>query len=232
MRKLNIWQSPVEPDKNNLWFKDRDIKYFGPNGWESILTSPTTLLAAANIPNGSAICGVYKIDLNPTLTQVTSLINYTELNNAIECGYTVSVAVPQNSNGQSWWYPVSEVHKNGHDIELWISPGATTIEIVVKPNNSTEVHVSDTPRNLPIASQTTLGGVRIMEEGGLLIDSEHGDLYVLKSDSYEITTSTANDTVASLKALNKLAKKLDDLVMDVKAANIDTEVEVFESETI
>lgn len=231
MKKLEIWQSNIEPDKYKLWFNKGDLLYYSSNGWRSILGSPEAIIAAANIPEGSNICGVYKIDLNSTLTAVSSPVNYSQLQSAIDCGYTVSIAVPQNSNGQSWWYPVTEVHKNGNSIELWVSPGATTIEVIVNPDDSTEVHISDTPRTLPIASQTVLGGVRIMEEGGLLIDREHGDLYVLKSDDYSITSSTAEDTVASLKALNKLAKKVDDLIMDLLAADIETDVQIFDNST-
>lgn len=36
MKNKNIVQSSIEPSKEDLWFKEGDIKYFGTNGWDSI----------------------------------------------------------------------------------------------------------------------------------------------------------------------------------------------------
>lgn len=227
MKKLSIWQSSTEPDKNVLWYKDGDILYFGGNGWTSLFGQNAIV---QNLPASMEVCCVYKITIDSSTDTVISPVNYQDLLAALNNGYIINVAVTATPNGQEWWYPVTQIYKNGNDLELYISPGATMIQIIVKPDNTTRVVSSPAP--MPIASELTLGGVRIMDGGGLLIDDEHGDLHVLKSDTYEITSSTADDTVASLKALNKLAKKLDDLIMDLHSANIETDVEVFESETI
>ena len=34
--KLNIVQSTTEPDKNNIWLKDNELKKFGAKGWSTI----------------------------------------------------------------------------------------------------------------------------------------------------------------------------------------------------
>lgn len=36
VEKLNIVQSTTEPDKNNIWLKDNELKKFGARGWSTI----------------------------------------------------------------------------------------------------------------------------------------------------------------------------------------------------
>lgn len=36
VEKLNIVQSTTEPDKNNIWLKDNELKKFGAKGWSTI----------------------------------------------------------------------------------------------------------------------------------------------------------------------------------------------------
>lgn len=41
VEKLNIVQSATEPDKNNIWLKDGELKKFGAKGWSTIGGSNT-----------------------------------------------------------------------------------------------------------------------------------------------------------------------------------------------
>lgn len=36
VEKLNIVQSTTEPDKNNIWLKDGELKKFGAKGWSTV----------------------------------------------------------------------------------------------------------------------------------------------------------------------------------------------------
>lgn len=63
--KLNIVQSATEPDKNNIWLKDNELKKFGAKGWSTIGIS------------GGNVCKVI-IDFN-----TPALVNYSEVFNAI-----------------------------------------------------------------------------------------------------------------------------------------------------
>lgn len=42
MRNVTIVESNVEPNKEHLWFYNGELKWFGPNGWETVTTSNTT----------------------------------------------------------------------------------------------------------------------------------------------------------------------------------------------
>lgn len=42
MRNVTIVESNVEPNKENLWFYKGELKWFGPKGWETVVTSDIT----------------------------------------------------------------------------------------------------------------------------------------------------------------------------------------------
>lgn len=42
MRNVTIVESNIEPNKEHLWFYRGELKWFGPNGWETVTTSDIT----------------------------------------------------------------------------------------------------------------------------------------------------------------------------------------------
>jgi hypothetical protein len=41
MNKINIVKSKVEPDKDSIWFYNGDLKWYSPNGWQSLIDNST-----------------------------------------------------------------------------------------------------------------------------------------------------------------------------------------------
>lgn len=190
----NIVQSQVEPDINDLWINSGKLLYYNSNGWEELVNGLTL--------SGEGTDGhqTLTIHLNDTLTGVTAPVTYSDVEEVISAGGLVIFDVHVPDNGRSFKYPIDEYVKVGNRIELYSSPGATMIMVFIEPDNTITVQHSDAP--MPIASELTAGGVRVMDGSGLLIDPNTGNLYVHMTD--DPTEDSSDDIVPTVVALRSM----------------------------
>lgn len=103
--KLNIVQSTTEPDKNNIWLKDNELKKFGAKGWSTIGGGGVSLDSPqVSEPSGSELVPINDNGENKVITinnllnkgkavcaiildeRRENIVNYSEVYDAIESG--------------------------------------------------------------------------------------------------------------------------------------------------
>ena len=73
--KLNIVQSTTEPDKNNIWLKDNELKKFGAKGWSTIGGGGVSLDGPqVSEPSGSELVPINDNGENKVIT-INNLLN-------------------------------------------------------------------------------------------------------------------------------------------------------------
>lgn len=122
VEKLNIVQSTTEPDKNNIWLKDNELKKFGAKGWSTIGGGGVSLDSPqVSEPSGSELVPINDNGENKVITidnllnkgkdvckvildsKTNTLVNYSEVLDALENGNNYFIIKEENDSGASYY---------------------------------------------------------------------------------------------------------------------------------
>lgn len=193
MRNVTIVESKVEPNKENLWFYKGELKWFGPNGWETVTTSdiePKYIFEKTDhnlesiqltLNGASALVGVLSYDeLNGVKTDVPVSVSFLS-------GQTIAGSGDIYHTNGTGLYEVSIYGiSTGYDIAFIKGADGRSIIIPITVADTSNTTTTTTSTPVPTTTTTT----RIATALGMRV--------------YNYTDSTVNTTVTA--GLNSISE--------------------------